>query len=528
MNESDAKLNYLKEKILDSSRLSYIFSDPIKTTEVQLIDFILKINPLRDKISDADSIENLNSAMLDVKKVMLESWDNVWQEKGLSHDAISNFYLESGFNSPEKWIDEQVKIYENKKVINFFEKTSNALKNFFGIDEVENKKDETLSNETINIGREIIKKFNLSHINLSSYSTNKECLSFLNKFDAEASLAFEKLGVLPEVLGINQVISISSNTDGQAFCSSGDKLISLDIQYISSSTILHEWVHALDNYVCQTATSINSHVSSREEVFFEDEKWPITEAYREIRNLTQSLFHDNPEAINRVKTTVIKENSAKFYSIILGNEWYTMTEDKRNYLLTDKSINKINNFMSMNSDSSGYAYTKEDLVSQIKSGGIEFDDKILVTKRAEIESEIKPYFQAVSKNFIYNKSLYYIGCLISNKICAIPDLYLTSKFDTVKQWLGIEDESVKTNYGKEYFSAPCEMLARYFESQVFPKVAKTYNLLSFSPVYKITKDENFENSKDKIVGFVFGKDKILKNISQMRKTENSDKNQMKI
>ena len=43
-----------------------------------------------------------------------------------------------------------------------------------------------------------------------------------------------------------------------------------------------------------------------------------------------------------------------------------------------------------------------------------------------------------------------------------------------------------------------------------------------------TQEINFETVTDQIIGHVFGKDKILKNISNMRKIENSHENNMKV
>lgn len=524
----DPKLDYLKEKFLENSKLNFIFSDSPGADEYELSNFSKKIPPLIAKISKAESIDELKSGMLEIRESYLESWKVVRDNKDTSHTVLYDYFFKSGINLVDEWVDNQSNMYENKKSLGFFEKTASALKNIFGIKE--EKKNEDLSEDTLNLGKEIINKFNLTYINLSSYSSNKDCLEFLNKFNKNASIAFEKLGVLPEVLGIHKSFSISSNTSSQAFCQSAIKEISLDINCITPTTILHEWVHGLDNYVCEKTTGLNEYVSERETTFFEDERFPITQAYKEIRDLTQSLYNENKDAINIVKDTIVKENTAKFYSIIMGNDWYTLSEDKRDYLMSKNSINKVNNFFSMNTNSGGYLHVEEELCAQFSAIGINLDASILSSKRKEIDIEIKPFFETVNQNFIHGKSLYYIGCQISNHIAARPAIFFNSQLDKVKNWLGVEDKSTETNFDREYFSKSCEMLARYFESQVFPKAAKTFNLLSFAPIYKITKDENFEKSKDTILEHVFGKDKILKNITNIRKeaTLNTSDNEAKM
>lgn len=509
-----SKLEYLKESFLDNSRLNYIFSDSPNDGEVKFLNLIEKVLPLREKISNSKSIEELTSTILEMRESVLNSWEKVKESESVSKKLIESYYFESGLNLSEKWVQNKEKMYDNKENSNFFEKTSDAIKNIFGVTQEKIKED--LNDDTLKRGSELIHKFNLSYIDLSACSSNKKCLDFLNKFDSNASIAFEKMGVLPEVFGMHKTISLSNNTTNQAFCSSSNKEISLDLNQTSSSTIIHEWVHALDNYVCQTSTSVNGHVSSREDIYFQDDQFPITKAYKEIRNLTQSLFNKNPEAIENLKKNIVNQNTAKFYSIIIGDDWYTLPEEKRNHLMSEKSISKINNFMSMNQDSQGYAYTEKDLTDQIKIAVNNFDEKVFVGKRKEIDIEIKPYFESVNKNFIENKSLYYIGCQVSNKICAVPILFVESKIDKVKKWMNIEDKQVPTNFGINYFSDPAEMLARYFESQVFPKFAKIANFLALAPIYKVTKDKNFEPYKDKIIENVFGKDKILKNIASLR------------
>lgn len=98
-------------------------------------------------------------------------------------------------------------------------------------------------------------------------------------------------------------------------------------------------------------------------------------------------------------------------------------------------------------------------------------------------------------------------------------------------------QSIELNFKKEDFHEIIsnkiqeineEMLARYFESQVFPQIAKNRNLQALSPIYKTSKDENFESYKENLISSIFGKDKVLSSMDKFRdkygvKSDNENK-----
>jgi len=75
------------------------------------------------------------------------------------------------------------------------------------------------------------------------------------------------------------------------------------------------------------------------------------------------------------------------------------------------------------------------------------------------------------------------------------------------------------------------MMARYFESQVFNNNSNFLNAISVPLgiiIYKVKKDDSFEENKNKIISTVFGKDKIVSNIQKIRESSLSSNDSSKL
>lgn len=530
------ELDYLKEQFLEKSRMNIIFSSHPPEELKEIKTFSERINPLRSKISQLNSVEEFIDVMLEFQSEFEKSSaeiakDYIQNEKDyfMLQDYADKIGIKS-IDSIDEWISKQINFYKTQSLLNFFSKTTEALKNIFGIEEPSKKIiEEPLSTETIQKAQELIAKYNLSHINVSSISNNQEIISFLTKFDENATISFDSLGTKPHLLGIFSKIGISSNKTKQGFFNPGTKEISLDSSLIHKSVILHEWVHALDNYICYTSTRENSFTSNKEKQFFEDERYPITKAYSALRDLTQSLYNDNFEHLETIKKQMSFDYTTKFYSVVMGDDWYTLPQEKRDFLLTDKSIQIVKNFVIMDPIAGGYEFAKKDLLSNFSNAGVTFNSEVLTTKQEEIAFDVRSLFNDMNANLLQGKSKYLMNCELSNNICGLPMIWTTIIRDKFNKIFGIQNNETKTNFGKDYFSNACEMVARYFESQVFPEHAKISNKHLLAPVYQTEKDTKFESFKEKIIGSVFGKDSIIKNMTELREkcTEQSNDSKMK-
>ncbi len=530
------ELDYLKEQFLEKSRMNIIFSTqpPEEFKEIKKFSEIIK--PLRTKISQVNSVEDFKSIMIEFKsefeKSSAEIAKNYIQNERayfILKDYADNIGIRS-FDSINEWSRTQINLFEKQSLFNFFNKTTEALKNIFGIQEPNKKTvEEPISTETIQKAQELIAKYNLSHINLSSMINNHDAISFLTKFDDRATISFDSLGTKPHLLGIFSKIGLSSNDNNQGFFNSGTKEISLSQTYLHHSTILHEWVHALDNYICQTVTRENNFTSHREKEFLEDDIYPITKAHRALRDLTQSLHNDNFESLETIKKQMSFDYTTKFYSVVMGDDWYTLPIEKRDFLLSDKSIQIVKNFVIMDPIHEGYKFTEKELLSNFEAAGVKFNPEVLIKKQSELAFDVRSLFNDMNANLLQGKSKYLLNSEISNAIYASPVTLKKTIKDKINKFFGIEDKTKKTNFDANYFSNSCEMVARYFESQVFPEHVKIANKFLAAPIYTTEQDTKFESFKEKIIGTVFGKEAIIKNMDQLRKkcTEQANASQIK-
>jgi len=238
------ELNYLKEKFLEVSTINYIFRDPLDDLDKNFGNFLNEAKIIREKIHQVENLDDFKAVASDLRTAFFDSFHqskNEMENKAFMNRSVNYFHkaikgtLENGDKKFDEWINEQLSIYKNKTLTNFFNKVDTSLKNIFGIPPnlKQSGQKEYLSNHTLNYGRDLLNKYNLSFIDVSSFKTNKEALLFLEKFDSTASETFKNLGTTNDILGIHRTVSLISNGTNEAYYSSANKSISFDTQNLN-------------------------------------------------------------------------------------------------------------------------------------------------------------------------------------------------------------------------------------------------------------------------------------------------------
>lgn len=530
------ELEYLKKQFLKNSQLIINYCEPMTETQKSIQQFQKLLNNTLVKIPDIDNIDDFKASIQTIRKDFLSTWNTVHNNKGPENELMRSYYFSSKINLPDDWLKQEQQLYQDKNISQFFNKCSFALKNIFKMSDnlkINVKKtDPLLIYENIEkLSSDIITIYNLSSIDLSNAKSPQEALKFLLEFDKKASVCFDKLGTSPEIFGLNQTLSLkilspSSNSAGMFYPS--ECAIYVKPSALQSNLLLHEWVHALDCYICIKHTGQHK-FTSNQEVNYIDEDSPSSKAYKAIKELTQQIFNYNKDVVEQIKTEKLQEGASKFWSQILGDSWYGISEESRQNLLSKESVRKINNYLVVQDTK-----TVSELLSCFDT--LRTTDKIphheainnLNNNQEFIKSSIKPFFDDVNKNLISQQSLYYVSSYLSNGMNAL-NTFLLNGFRKTKALFGVKiEENLGNGEDSNYFVQPMEMLARYFEGQLFPVDAVVYNLTSLVPAYKFNKDKNFEENKNNIISHVFGKDKILANVNKIRDSSTSSNSNLKI
>lgn len=208
--------------------------------------------------------------------------------------------------------------------------------------------------------------------------------------------------------------------------------------------------------------------------------------------------------------------ACKFFSLIMGAQWYGLTQQDRNKLFTPEILMSINNYL-VSSTTLGinleYSDGFVDLTYYMVQTGLITETEMIHNLKAnkkEIEQDVMPYYEKLNRNMIGEPSKYYK----SSKLAAwytFTDRAQKSLSEKINGWFKqdifkINDANI-TN--KDYFVQPTEMLARYFEAQVYNYQAKLTNLLIMTKIYKTKKDENFEMLKDQLITHALGANMLL-------------------
>jgi len=238
------QIDYVKEKFLDTSYVLDFLRDDDEFSQ-RYIDFQSTLHETNDLIRKSNSVDEITEHIKEAKRRFLLHWNFIHEHPDEpSVEKMRALYYSSHLNDPEKWISETLTTYDSKKSLHFFDKVSQGIKFI----------DQKIHNEALNFqeiseqASAIIHKYNLHSIDLSKIKPHKAS-DFLTNLDLKLNDVCQSMGIFPDVIGIHGTISFSATPHTEAFFSPNKKSISIGGLMQNSSTILHEWIHALDYHV---------------------------------------------------------------------------------------------------------------------------------------------------------------------------------------------------------------------------------------------------------------------------------------
>lgn len=513
------QLEYIKSKFLEKSTLVEFISCN-NELNARYIDFQKTLKNTNELIKNADNAVLVLSHIQKAQESFLTHWNFIHEHTSHSfYEKFRSLYFSANLNEPEIWLKNTILAFEEKKSNKFFELTSKGLKfigeNLSQFNSIENPEAvEKLANE-------IIKKYNLNHINLTNtkHSTH---INYLKRLNNGLENVCHSMGITFDVIGIHGTVGFSSSPHSEALFLLQNNSIIIGGFFQNSSIILHEWIHALDYYVGNSISPGKFASNIEEAIHIEDSN--TYQSFISIKKLTQEIFNSSSSLphIEPIKKELIIQGTSKFFSELLGYDFYTLPENIKNNLHTQSSFNLVNNYL-VNPSLKTNQINLLDFITSQNLQSIVITEKI-TNPPSEITS-LKSFFDGINHNLFTEPSLYYISSKLSLFRLQLNHLL----FDIFNKGSNLikKDECSKHKVNlsdHDYFIQPIEMVARYFESQVFPIKHKLFNIVSIISgicIYKTTTDNSFENNKNKIIEHVFGKGKIIQNISDIRTNINS-------
>lgn len=508
------QLDYIKSQFTNHS-LVVDFLYAKDDSSLRYVDLQNTLKETNELIKDSDNIESVMSHIKEARRRFLLHWDYVVANKEFNpivYEKMKEVFFSSNLNNPEEWLQKTKNSFEQKQNNGFLvalNKGVALIGKKFPKPVVSDEKIEKYS-------LELMEKYKLNHINLTNISSY-ECMDFLTNLDVNLKKVCSSMGIADDVIGIHRTIGFSASPHSEAFYSSEIKSITVGGLMQDCSTLLHEWVHALDFYVGDyiVPNTFASHIEHSVHI----DNSAMYQAFQSMKTLTHEIFNSSSSFpfIEPLKKELFKEGTSQFFSELIGYDFYTLPENIKQNLHSEKSFEIINNYLAMPDVKS----TQQPLLEFIQSNNLQSD--IIIDKIKSSTPDLlylKPYFDDVNQNLWSNKSFYYMSSKLSMLGLKINNLIV--KFAD-KGFNNFSNDKVAPTEGNvndnDYLTQPREMVARYFESQVFPHKALANNIASiFSGIYsyKIGVDKSFENNKNNIIENVFGKDKVLKNISSIR------------
>lgn len=361
----------------------------------------------------------------------------------------------------------------------------------------------------------LITKFNLHHINLTDIKPHK-AMAFLVNLDKNLTHVCESLGVTYDVIGIKKNVGISASPHTDACFTPNNNNISVGGFLNSSSTMLHEWIHALDyhvghnvksnTYASQINTTININDSNKSQAFIS------------VKKLTQEIFSKDSSNIETIKEGLFKKGTSAFFSEVMGYDFYLLPEDVKQTLHSKETFMAVNNYLLV-SDSTN---NQNEVLRLLASQNISNDAIIHKIEHPNSNmTKLITFFDAVNVNIQGEESFYHLYSRFSKYGLKLNN-YIVDTFTAGLHYMIQTKVKVAIGNGndEDYLTQPSEMLARYFESQIFPKTTMASNILNVITgiqIYKLTLDDSFEKNKNTIIEHVFGRDKIMQNIKAIRK-----------
>lgn len=477
---------YFKKKFFSQFKLDQIINTNEEKSAIKALfkDYSMIYNNIINcdsKIELKNNLFNLYNLFCDIEAEHIKKSGEV-QPTGIYYELL---YLcqESPLHNIDSWLKKTENSFKKeqkqkktlfKKFISFLSISEKLPQQYFP---------QLLSsdNEVITLSQRLIKKYNLSHINLENCKNAKQAIVFLENFDKKTNNLVNDIKISNSYIGLYQTVSImyTNNKNLKAGYCSQSKCIRFTEQGLNKRSILHEWVHAIDNYVCEKYTNENTFVTKMNKTLVTDNNTPISIAYHTIRELTQKLFNQNhievKEYINQTK-----ENCVQLFWEILSIDTLKKSLSNKDFLLHQDNQKKVINYI-IEPKNTEYESDIKNLLIQ----------KDCTQDEAQILLENNYYFIKKLKEMLKNSNL---------NLITEPSNYFknASKFNKLDLFQEVS---------KGYYSEPYEMLARYFESQVYNISTVIEDMTSLTSRYT-TKDNEFDSIKNKLINNLFPPKKL--------------------
>lgn len=494
------QLEYLKDQFLKNSKFNYFHNTDSSFGQKEIQSFLNGLSETTNKVKNVETEEELLGHINNFRKIYLDSFKPLRDMNHPIKEVLGPYFFNAKINLVDKWHQEEKQLYEDKIKHGFFEK----FRSFFitNPSELDNLLDNAEIKEKVH---GIISKYKLTGIHLNELKTVSDAKEYLEKMDTNFDDVCARLGVKHEAIGLNGSLGFSHGSG--ASYSHDTRNISTSIFMSSKSTLLHEWIHALDNYIAMDITNEkDAYVSDFKGIAPIDKNDSMNQAFHTMKRLTSRIFNSNSQVVEKNIADQMHLGSCKFLSLAMGSQWYGLDTEDRKTLLSPDIKDAINNYISRRDIKNDALY--HDLVEKISATGIIDADTLhdnLHAQNDAIWKEVTPYYEKMNKLIQSSPSAYYIGSKMSSW-----SIYLGRGVDAVTnqiyKLIGKKPIVAGNGNDSDYFVQPVEMVARYFESQVYPKDSQLTNLAALGAIYKVTKDKDFDEIKNRLISQALGAD----------------------
>lgn len=531
-----SQLTYIKEAFFNNTKLElYLSPKTEQETGIYLEKFKEKWNGFREEMLKIKSEEDLKVKLNEMSQFFnQEVGIKLAQENiQMSYSGLINLaYSFSRFtqlNDIDKNIESYKKRYDS--LIQVDPKADENIKERF-IKQITQERIDKTDKETL----QSLFDFGFSWIDLETIKKRGLGHDFtLEKMVNVLSKVCEDIGLDPNLIGLNNRLGLMfHNMDGAGgYYTPNLKAISM-INY-EETVFLHEWIHALDNYIFEKITGQNHYVSENTKVLVEQpheymsvEQKALHTAYFKIKEIIEDIENESKPLLNLWKDNKKEELSKRFWATTMGADWFALPTERRNSLLSKDVVEGIMNYC-VNPSRQNQEYLNWKMRQNFVLSGVQADD-ILNNKQESIMNNCLPVLKDLNATKVIEKSQFVkINEQAWKLVRPQPGNQITAIFDKIMQVFETDKMKEKKssffikNFGKDYYARSHEILSRYFEANVYPlsDLAREANKI-VSTVYP-KKDNTFSTKKDELIESVskhfqapFDKATVSTKISQMR------------
>lgn len=496
------KLTFIKNDFLKKSQFDFVINSELLAS-VGIEDFEetrSQWNKLRQKALQASDEHQMKSYIKQMGETFhLKIWSSIYlnQEKFNPEvkDKLASLYLDCGCGNADIYIENLNQSYEKiAKQSKFFDWF--AQKNYKKrIKQLEEKED--LRKEF----QQLCDKYSIASLDFSASNNKEDTTWFFKKLSQELEGLCEDMKISPAMIGLNKKISYSMFDNAGGIYFSDKKKICFNNP--TRATILHEWIHAVDNIVCENLNENNRYKFSTHYTelvqkpisSYSDNQIAWQNAHHQLKNILNGIRNSDENKVN----AWIKEKEdlgvTKFWAVILGDAWYALTEEQRKPFLNEEMKIAVVNYCT-NPDEENKAYLNWQMRRRARFSG-DSADQAIDFNHEKIVNEIGAYFKESQSSPILERSLLLRACnSYYSKGLHLFNNFLVNVLEKTSNLISKNEIVTSNSSSIDYYTEPCELLARYFEANKYPISAQVNNMLALSFIYPF-KDSKFEEKKEK-------------------------------